>query len=217
MPFSIAFKCHLVAILGPNFPISGPTWPSKPPQNRSKFIVWNHLNLHVRSRCDIDRFFIDFRTLELSKNIEKLMVFEHFCIFATIALEIDFAPNLGPFWTPKSTQNLSPEGLQRCWKSYRFYNAFLNLQKIIFLANMAPTWPDFAPQDGSKLGPKSVLNRFRSRLRFGSWFWTEFGPILDRFWTDFGPNLDRFFADSKVVFAIDVDVVADVVVNDVTM
>ena len=71
MSFPIGFRCHLVAILGPNFPISGPTWPPKPPKNRSKFIVWNHPNLHVRSRCDIDRFFIDFRTLELSKNTEK--------------------------------------------------------------------------------------------------------------------------------------------------
>ena len=31
--------------------------------------------LHVRSRSDIDRFFIDFRTLEISKNIEKQIVF----------------------------------------------------------------------------------------------------------------------------------------------
>ena len=156
MSFPIGFRCHLVAILGPNFPISGPTWPSKPPQNRSKFIVWNHLNLHVRSRCDIDRFFIDFRTLELSKNIEKLMVFEHFCIFATIALEIDFAPNLGPFWTPKSTQNLSPEGLQRCWKSYRFYNAFLSLRKSFFW----PTWLQHGPILLPKMAPSWAQNRF---------------------------------------------------------
>ena len=40
---------------------------------------------------------------------------------------------------------------------------------------------------------------------------------MDRFWTDFGPILDRFLVDFEVVFAVDVDVVADVVVNDVTM
>ena len=44
---------------------------------------------------------------------------------------------------------------------------------------------------------------------------------MDRFWTDFGPILHRFWIDLwlilKLFFAVDVDVVADVVVNDVTM
>ena len=41
-------------------------------------------------------------------------------------------------------------------------------------------------------------------------FWIDFGPILDRFWIDFWLIL-------KLFFAVDVDVIADVVVNDVTV
>ena len=55
MPFSIAFKCHLVAILGPNLPISAPTWPPNLPQIRSKVALWSHLNFNWPS-CSITHY-----------------------------------------------------------------------------------------------------------------------------------------------------------------
>ena len=195
MSFPIGFRCHLVAILGPNLPTSAPTWPPKPPKNRSKFIVWNHLNLHVRSRCDIDRFFIDFRTLEISKNIEKTNCFLAFLHFRYHRSWDRFCSELGAILDSKIDPKSVPRGSSKVLKIISVLQCLLEPSKINLLANMAPTWPDFAPQDGSKLGLKSVQNRFRSRLRFGSWFWTEFGPMLDRFWTDFGPIVDRCWTD----------------------
>ena len=58
-----------------------------------------------------DRFFIDFRPLGGTKNIEKTMVFQHFCFSSLFALETDSGPILGRFWSPKSTQNRSRIGL----------------------------------------------------------------------------------------------------------
>ena len=103
-----------------------------------------------------------------------------------------FCSELGAILDSKIDPKSVPRGSSKVLKIISVLQCLLEPSKINFLANMAPTWPDFAPQDGSKLGPKSVQNRFRSRLRFGSWFWTEFGPILDRFWTDVGPIFGWF-------------------------
>ena len=113
---------------------------------------------------------------------------------------IRFCIDLGSLADPKIVPKSLPRGSRRVLKIIVVFDCLLEPSKINLLANMAPTWPDFAPQDGSKLGLKSVQNRFRSRLRFGSWFWTEFGPMLDRFWTDFGPILDRFWTDFGPMF-----------------
>ena len=151
MPFSIAFKCHLVAILGPNLPISAPTWPPKPPKNRSKFIVWNHLNLHVRSRCDIDRFFIDFRTLELLRNIENKLLFSIFAFSPPSLLKSIFLRT----WSHFGLQNRPKICPQRVFKgvenhfgftmpSWTFKNLFFLPTWLqhgpILLPNMAPNW-----------------------------------------------------------------------------
>ena len=66
------------------------------------------------------------------------------------------------------------------------------------------------------MAPSWAQNRFK--IASGADFASDldFEPSLDRFWIDFGPILDRFLVDFKVVFAVDADVVAVVVVNDVT-
>ena len=97
----------------------------------------------------------------------------------------------------------------------------LEPSKIKFLANMArfcsPRWL----QVGPKIGSKSLPEPTSLRILILNRVWTDFGSILDRFWTDFGPILDRFWIDFwlilKLFFAVDVDVIADVVVNDVTV
>jgi len=94
------------------------------------------------------------------KNVQKPLVFvgrnEDACFCAMIALETDLGPILVRFWTPKSFQNRSQESPEWCWKSCSFLHAFGNLQKIIFLANLGPTWPPRWPQVGAQMGPKSV-------------------------------------------------------------
>ncbi len=54
---------------------------------------------------------------------------------------------------------------------------------------MAPTWLDFGPQDGPKLGPNWVQNRAQN----GSW--GEVGSGID-----FEPSLGRFLIDSGPIF-----------------
>ena len=60
------------------------------------------------------RFLIDLRPSRSPKTLKKPMVFEHFCFFCLFACETDSGPILGRFWIPKSTQNRSRKGLQRC-------------------------------------------------------------------------------------------------------
>ena len=84
-----------------------------------------------------------------------------------------------------------------------FLNTFLDPQKIKFLVNMAPTWLDFGPQDGPKLGPKSVQNRYKNGLRSDVGSRADFGPILGRFWYDFWSILDRIWDDVSLIFWVD--------------
>ena len=69
-------------------------------------------------------------------------------------------------------------------------------QKLDFLAHMAPTCPQLAPQDGPKLGQKSVQNRSKNGLGSEVGSGADLGPILSRFWDDlwsiFGLNLVAF-------------------------
>ena len=60
-----------------------------------------------------DRFSI----LRILKNTAPANDFEDFCICFMIALETDLGPILVRFWNPKSFQNRSQEGPERCWKS----------------------------------------------------------------------------------------------------
>ena len=74
---------------------------------------------------------------------------------------------------------------------------------------MAPTWPDFASQDGPKTGPK-IQKKSRKSVPELIWASTwlllvpraafadpNLGPepIWDRFWVDLGPMLGRFWFD----------------------
>ena len=81
---------------------------------------WNHvghvlghfwvLRWHLHFRCDFDRFLINFRPPETSKNIEKPMFFFNiFVFFCFIALETDSGQTFGRFGTLKSSQNRSQE------------------------------------------------------------------------------------------------------------
>ena len=146
------------------------------------------------------------------KNIEKLMVFEHFCFFCKFALETNSGPDFGSILDPKSFQNRPQEGLQRCWKSYQFSEPFLNFLKSVFW----PTWlqhgpfcPPRWPQVGPKLSQKSIQNRSKNGLRSEVGSGTDFGQILVRFWIDFGsifgPILNRSWANfwSKSVWFYD--------------
>ena len=65
---------------------------------------------------DFDRFLIDLPPSETTKNIEKPMVFKHFCFFCFFALETDFGPILGRFWDPKSIKNGSRKQSQEALK-----------------------------------------------------------------------------------------------------
>ena len=73
----------------------------------------------------------------------------------------------------------------------------MNFKKIDFLVNMAPTWPDFGPQDGPKLGPKWCQNLFKNGRGSEVGSGADFGTILDRFWgvflIDFGTMLGLIF------------------------
>ena len=124
--------------------------------------------------------------------------FEDLCICFMIALETDLGPILVRFWIPKSCQNRSQEGSERCWKSLSFLHAFGNFQKSIFW----PTWPQLGPnlasktvpswsQNWSKIDPKTVsearsapepiLGRFLIDFRFWVHFWYDFSLIFVNF------------------------------------
>ena len=62
----------------------------------------------------------------------------------------DFGSILVPKILPKSV----PRGTLKLFKIIAVFHCFLDRQKIDFLIHMAPTWPHFGPQAGSKLGPK---------------------------------------------------------------
>ena len=66
------------------------------------------------------------------------------------------------------------------------------------------------------MAPSWAQNRFK--IASGADFASDldFEPSLDRCWIDSGPMLDRFLL-FEIIVAVDADVVADVVVNDVTM
>ena len=125
--------------------------------------------------------------------------FEDLCICFMIALETDLGPILVRFWTPKSFQNRSQEGPERCWKSWSFLHAFGNLQKSIFW----PTWPQLGPnlapktvpswsQNWTKIGPKTV-SEARSAPE----------PILGRFLIDIVGFGGDFWYDFSLIFVID--------------
>ena len=104
----------------------------------------------------------------------------------------------GQFWTdfgsildPKIVWKSVPGALLKLLRIMFVFCCFPDPQKINFLSNMAPTWPDFGPQDGPKLGPKWTQNQPKNGLRGEISSGTDFGPILDRSWTDF----DRFWDD----------------------
>ena len=65
-------------------------------------------------------------------------------------------------------------------------------QKNNFLANMPQHGPILPPktapswsQNGTKIGPKTVLEAKSVPEPILDRFWTDFGSILERFWDDF--------------------------------
>ena len=114
---------------------------------------------------------IDFSSIfETSKPQKTLKNKWFFSIFA-FSLPSLLRSILLRTWSHFGLQNRPKICPKRVFKGVEIISVLqclLEPAKINFLTNIAPTWPDFAPQDGSKLGPKSVQNRFRSRLRFGS-------------------------------------------------
>ena len=79
------------------------------------------------------------------------------------------------------------------------FQCLLEPQKIDFLVNMGPTWPDFASQDGPKLAPKWDQNRSKIGLGSEVGSRTDFGTISDRFrdhvWSILGTVLGRFWVE----------------------
>ena len=66
------------------------------------------------------------------------------------------------------------------------FQCLLELQKIDFWTNMAPTWPDFGSQDGPKLAPKWGQNRPQNGLGSEVGSRTDSGSIWNRFLVDSG-------------------------------
>ena len=116
-----------------------------------------------------------------------------------IALETHLGPILVRFWVPKSFQNRSQEGPERCWKSWSILNAFRIFQESIFWPtwaqhdpilppNTAPSWSQNWTKIGSKTAsgaksaPEPILNDFSSIL---GRCWIDFGPMLGPIWLNF--------------------------------
>ena len=65
---------------------------------------------------------------------------------------------------------------------------------------MAPTWADFAPQDGPKLAPKWGQNRSKHGLGSEVGSRTDSGTILGPILVDFGSILGPILIDFGTIF-----------------
>ena len=141
--------------------------------------------LHVRSRCDIDRFFIDFRTLEISKTL-KIRWF--FSIFA-FALPSLLRSILLRTWSHFGLQN-QPFGLQnrpkifpkRVFKGVENHIGYL-MPSRAFNNHFLPMWLQHGPILLPKMAPSWAQNRFK--IAAGAEFASDLD--LNRVWIDFGP------------------------------
>ena len=106
---------------------------------------------HLHSRCDFDRFLIDFRPPRTPKNIEKPMVFWRFLLFCSLALETDSGPILGWFWIPKSTQNRQKIDPKFNKFLDHFFDWFWSPLGVDLIRFWGPKWS----QNWSRIGLKS--------------------------------------------------------------
>ena len=88
-----------------------------------------------------------------------------------------------------------PRGLFKLLKIIAVFDCLPDPQKIVFLVNMAPTWPDFGPQDDPKLGPKWNRNQTKNGLGSDVGSGADSGSILGRFGVDFGTIFRWFLVD----------------------
>ena len=166
--------------------------------------IW-HLNLRTFSK----RFLVDFWSILDPSGSPKSLKKQWCLTFLLILLDRSWERFWIDFWSildPRIVSKSLPRSSLKLLKIIAVFGCLLEPQKIDFCVNMAATWPDLGPQNGTKLGPKWCQNR--SRRPMGphgapmdphgtppNRFWIDFGLILGRFWIDLMMMLGGFWVD----------------------